>query len=131
VGRVVAPYDQGWLRGFAFDKSILTEQHEKALDLLAREIVRSWWSRRVIKTIVVQGHTDPIGGRDYNLALGRRRADAVAARLKQLVDHYAGRLPVGTVDTIHYVIESYGEDRPISKTINSLNRPAEISILRE
>jgi len=131
VGMVVAPYDQRSLRGFAFDKSTLTEQHEKALDLLAREIVRSWWSHRVIKTIVVQGHTDPIGGRDYNLALGRRRADAVAARLKQLVDHYAGRLPGGTVESIQYVIESYGEDRPISRTIQSLNRRVEISLVRD
>ena len=131
VGMVVAPYDHRSLRNFAFDKSTVTEQHEKALDLLAREIVRSWWSRRVVKTIVVQGHTDPIGGRDYNLALGRRRADAVAARLKQLIDNYAGRLPGGTVESINYVIESYGEDRPISKTINSLNRRVEISLVRD
>jgi OmpA family len=131
VGMVVAPYDQRSLRGFAFDKSTLTEQHEKALNLLAREIVQSWWSRRVIKTIVVQGHTDPIGGRDYNLALGRRRAEAVAGRLKQLIDHYAGRLPGGTVESIQYVIESYGEDRPISKKINNLNRRVEISLVRE
>jgi flagellar motor protein MotB len=131
VGMVVAPYDHRSLRNFAFDKSTLTPQHEKALDLLAREIVRSWWSHRVVKTIVVQGHTDPVGGRDYNLALGRRRAEAVAARLKQLIDHYAGRLPAGTVESIQYVIESYGEDRPISKKINSLNRRVEISLVRD
>jgi outer membrane protein OmpA-like peptidoglycan-associated protein len=131
VGMVVAPYDQRSLRGFAFDKSTLTDQHQKALDLLAREIVRSWWSRRIIKSVLVQGHTDPVGGRDYNLALGRRRAEAVAARLKELINHYAGRLPVGTVESIQYVIESYGEDRPISKKINSLNRRVEISLVRE
>src|SRR4029079_12446792 len=59
------------------------------------------------------------------------RAEAVAGRLKQLIDHYAGRLPAGTVESIQYVIESYGEDRPISKTINSLNRRVEISLVRD
>jgi outer membrane protein OmpA-like peptidoglycan-associated protein len=131
VGMVVAPRDQRSLRGFAFDKSILTPWHEKMLDLLAREIVRSWWSRRIIKKVLVQGHTDPVGGREYNLALGRRRAEAVASRLKQLVNDQAGRLPGGTVESIEYVIESYGEDRPISKKLNSLNRRVEITLLRE
>lgn len=131
VGAVVAPMDQRSLRGFPFAKATLTEEHERLIASLAREIVRSWYSRRIVTKIVVQGHTDPVGTRAYNLDLGRRRAQAVAARLKELVAQQAGRLPVGTVERIEYVIESYGEDRPFSTRLHTLNRRVEVTVYRD
>jgi flagellar motor protein MotB len=131
VGAVVAPVDHRALRGFAFDKSTLTAQHEQLLDSLAREVTKSWYSRSIVTRIVVQGHTDPVGTHDYNYALGRRRAEAVAARLKALISQYAGSLPAGTVDKIQYVIESYGPDRPFSSRLNSLNRRVELTLYRD
>jgi flagellar motor protein MotB len=130
VGAVVAPRDHRALRGFPFDRATLTPDHEKALRSLAREIVRSWYSAGEVVRIVVQGHTDPVGTRDYNYGLGRRRAEAVAARLKQLVNEAAGTLPGGTVDRIMYQVESYGEDRPFSRLVQALNRRVEITLFR-
>ena len=55
--------------------------------------------------ITVQGHTDRVGGLPYNYDLGKRRAEAVATRVKELIDKHAGRLPAGTVDSIAYDVE--------------------------
>jgi outer membrane protein OmpA-like peptidoglycan-associated protein len=131
AGRVVAPRDQRHLRGFPFARATLTADHEHALAWLAREIVRSWHSRKRVARIVVQGHTDPVGTREYNDALGRRRAEAVVSRLKQLVNEAAGTLPAGTVESIAYVVESYGEDRPFSRRVQALNRRVEITLYRD
>jgi outer membrane protein OmpA-like peptidoglycan-associated protein len=131
VGAVVAPRDHRSLRGFPFDKAALTPDHENVLNSLAREVARSWHSRRQVTRIVIQGHTDPVGTRDYNYGLGRRRADAVAARLKQLVNEAARTLPAGTVERIVYIVDSYGEDRPFSRLVQALNRRVEITLYRE
>jgi outer membrane protein OmpA-like peptidoglycan-associated protein len=131
AGMVIAPRDHRALRGFAFDKATLTPGHEKMLDSLAREVVRSWYSRSMVTKVVIQGHTDLVGTSEYNYALGRARAEAVAARLKQLINRYAGPLPTGTVDRIQYVVESYGKDRPFSTRLNSLNRRVELTLYRD
>jgi hypothetical protein len=74
-----------------------------------------------------------VGTRDFNVRLGRHRADAVAARLKETVNAYAAsdRLPAGVVERIEYVVASYGEDRPISRTLQSLNRRVEVTVYRD
>ncbi len=36
------------------------------------------------KHVVIEGHTDERGGREYNLALGQKRAEAVAKSLALL-----------------------------------------------
>ncbi len=51
--------------------------------------------------VVIEGNADERGSREYNLALGQRRADAVKARL-QLVGASGAQM-----ETI-----SYGEERP-------------------
>ncbi len=40
--------------------------------------------RRSTSRVLIEGHTDDRGGREYNLALGQKRADAVQRALKQL-----------------------------------------------
>jgi peptidoglycan-associated lipoprotein len=50
---------------------------------------------------VVEGNADERGGREYNLALGQKRADAVRERLKLL------GVPEAQIDTI-----SYGKEKP-------------------
>ena len=52
-------------------------------------------------TITLEGHTDERGSREYNLALGERRAQAVKQQMTLL-----GVNP----DQIH--VTSYGEERP-------------------
>ena len=53
------------------------------------------------RRIVVEGHTDERGGREYNLALGQRRAEAVKQRLMLLG---AGDAQIETV--------SFGKEKP-------------------
>lgn len=67
----------------------LLEGHAKAL-AAARD-----------KHVVVEGHTDERGGREYNLALGQKRAQAVAKSLSLL----------GVADNQVEAV-SFGEERP-------------------
>jgi peptidoglycan-associated lipoprotein len=61
----------------------------------------AWLAQYPAVTVTVEGHCDERGTREYNLALGERRANAVANYLTALgVD--AGRLSV----------ISYGKERP-------------------
>ena len=60
----------------------------------------AWLAQYPAKTVTVEGHCDERGTREYNLALGERRANAVANYLTALgVD--AGRISV----------ISYGKER--------------------
>ena len=58
---------------FDFDSYIVKDQYRDVVDLYAK-VLASDRSRR----LVVEGHTDERGGREYNLALGQKRAEAVA-----------------------------------------------------
>ncbi len=62
---------------FGFDEAELTEAHREMLDRFAG-VVREYYSDC---TITVEGFTDPVGGVEYNRALGLRRAEAVRAWL--------------------------------------------------
>ena len=53
------------------------------------------------RRVSVQGHTDERGGREYNLALGQRRAEAVVRSLKLL----------GVADEQVEAV-SFGKERP-------------------
>jgi peptidoglycan-associated lipoprotein len=53
------------------------------------------------RRVIVEGHTDERGGREYNLALGQKRAEAVKQRLMLL----------GVVDSQVETV-SFGEEKP-------------------
>jgi peptidoglycan-associated lipoprotein len=57
--------------------------------------------------VTIEGHTDERGGREYNLALGQRRADALRKRLELL----------GVQDTQIETI-SYGKEKPAAAGSN-------------
>jgi peptidoglycan-associated lipoprotein len=81
---------------FAFDSAVLREP--------SREVLRqqaTWLERNPNVRVTIEGHADARGTREYNLALGARRAEAVRTYLVGL-----GVAP-GRLDTI-----SYGEERP-------------------
>ncbi len=81
---------------FDLDKS---EISEKAAATLKKQA--AWLQKYQDRTIVVEGHCDERGTREYNLALGERRANAVREYLISL-----GVAP-GRIETI-----SYGKERP-------------------
>lgn len=59
------------------------------------------------KTVGLEGHADERGSREYNLALGERRADAVAGLMQSVG---IGGNGTNTV--------SYGEERPVAEGSN-------------
>ena len=83
---------------FNYDKFNISTEAGKTLELQA-----AWLKRNASVTVTIQGHADERGTREYNLALGERRANAVKDFLVTL-----GVNPQ-RIDTI-----SYGKERPVA-----------------
>jgi peptidoglycan-associated lipoprotein len=105
VGRVVY---------FDFDSFVVREDARPVIEGHARLLTTDRERR-----LVIEGHTDERGGREYNLALGQKRAEAVA---RSLVLLGAGENQLEAV--------SFGEERPAvlgsDETAWSQNRRAEM-----
>ena len=106
VGRVVY---------FDFDSFVVKPEAQGLVDANAR-FIKADPSRKV----TVEGHTDERGGREYNLALGQKRAEAVRRSLTLL----------GVSDNQVEAV-SFGEEKPAAAGGNesaySQNRRAEFS----
>ncbi len=87
---------------FLVDQSNLTAEGQATLDGQAR-----WLNQNGDYTAIIEGHADEQGTREYNLALGARRADAARAYLVNQ------GVPSGRLRTI-----SYGKERPIEVCSN-------------
>jgi len=102
---------------FAYNRSDLSPQ---ARDVLKRQA--EWLNKYPGTIVVVGGNADERGTREYNLALGARRADAAKAFLVS-----QGVTP-GRITTV-----SYGKERPIDGRSNEaawqLNRNAHSAVL--
>jgi peptidoglycan-associated lipoprotein len=81
---------------FSYDKSDITPEARKILENQA-----AWMKTNGSVTVTIEGHCDERGTREYNLALGERRATAVKNVLVAL------GIPASRVSTI-----SYGKERP-------------------
>ncbi|MDE2029879.1 MAG: peptidoglycan-associated lipoprotein Pal [Alphaproteobacteria bacterium] len=81
---------------FAFDKSDLSSAAQATLDRQA-----TWLKKYPDVKALIEGNCDERGTREYNLALGQRRATAVKNYL------VAAGIPAGRISTI-----SYGKERP-------------------
>ena len=64
---------------FDFDSDVVKEEYRPLVDLHARRL-----NANKKAALNLEGHTDERGGREYNLALGQRRAEAVAKSLTLL-----------------------------------------------
>lgn len=87
---------------FDFDESTLTASTRAALDAYAAVL------RSSPRNIRLEGHADERGTREYNIALGERRAKAVADYL------IASGVSASRIETI-----SYGEERPAVNASNA------------
>lgn len=98
---------------FEYDSSSITPESRQIIEAHARQLANSGGK------VVLEGHADERGTREYNLALGEARAKSVMAVMTAL-----GVAPA-TVQTI-----SYGEERPValehSESAWQLNRRVEI-----
>lgn len=68
---------------FGFDKFTLRDDAEKNLEKIASIIKKKYPDREII----VEGHTDNIGGREYNQKLSEKRARSVAEYLGERLGH--------------------------------------------
>jgi len=105
VGRVVY---------FDFDSFVIKDEFRPVIETHARALAAA-----KNKRMVIEGHTDERGGREYNLALGQKRAEAV---LKALVLVGAGENQLEAV--------SFGKERPAvvgsDEAAWAMNRRAEL-----
>lgn len=113
VQRMVANFQRVF---FEFDSAELTPGSKGALDAN----VKIMQENPDLK-IEIQGHADERGTTDYNLALGQRRADAIARYMTAM-----------GVDASRIKVVSYGEERPLDpghhETAWSKNRRGEFRI---
>ena len=89
---------------FATNESILTT---KSRDTLRKQA--AWMRKNSDLTFVIEGHADERGTREYNLALGERRANAAKDYL----------MTYGIAGNRLSVI-SYGKERPVDSGSNPL-----------
>jgi len=81
---------------FAFDSADISAESQQILQRQA-----DWLRRYANVTVTIEGHCDERGTREYNLALGERRAQAAKNVLVAL------GIPTSRIATI-----SYGKERP-------------------
>lgn len=88
----------GYMVNFGFDKSNLMSEARAILDRQAE-----WLMMYTGYSVTVEGHCDERGTREYNLALGERRASSVKNYLVAL-----------GVDPSRISTISYGKERPLA-----------------
>ncbi|OGV36830.1 MAG: peptidoglycan-associated lipoprotein [Legionellales bacterium RIFCSPHIGHO2_12_FULL_35_11] len=89
-----APHNQIYL--FSYDNSYVNEKYMPSLHAQA-EYLKDHPGARVL----IEGHTDERGSREYNIALGERRANSVADVLR-----------TDGVSSRQIRVVSYGKERP-------------------
>ena len=81
---------------FDYDSFAIKDEYKGLVDGHAKSLASSRTKR-----MVVEGHTDERGGREYNLALGQKRADAVVKSMELL------GVPANQLEAV-----SFGKERP-------------------
>jgi peptidoglycan-associated lipoprotein len=87
--------------------------NETVLTTAARETLRkqaSWLRKKSDTNIVLEGHADERGTREYNLALGERRANSA----KDYLMTYG-------ISSDRISVVSYGKERPVDSGSNPLS----------
>jgi peptidoglycan-associated lipoprotein len=100
---------------FDFDSFVIRPEFQAAIEANAK-LLRADTTRKA----AIEGHTDERGGREYNLALGQKRAEAVRKALRLL----------GVADAQLEAV-SFGKEKPAvpgtTEAAMEKNRRAEIS----
>ena len=125
VGSTALPGSQAALIEAAGSDTILFAFDSYGLDERSRQILGAqaeWLARNPQVRASIEGHADERGTREYNLALGARRAESVRNFLVER------GVAAGRIDTI-----SYGKERPIAEGANedawARNRNAHTAIV--
>ncbi len=81
---------------YDFDKSVIKAEYKPMIEAHAAYLVAHSSAK-----VTLQGNCDERGSREYNLALGQRRADSVKSLLE------AGGVPAAQISTV-----SFGSEKP-------------------
>ena len=100
---------------FDYDSYVIKPEFQAVIEAHAR-FIKAGGNRK----LMVEGHTDERGGREYNLALGQKRAEAVRRALALL----------GVQDAQVEAV-SFGKEKPAAQggteEVHAKNRRAELS----
>jgi peptidoglycan-associated lipoprotein len=114
TGTAAGPANVARIIYFDYDSYVIKPQFQSLLESHARFLKSN--TRRKVS---VEGHTDERGGREYNLALGQRRSEAVRRALGLL------GVPDSQVEAV-----SFGKEKPVAlgsdEAAWAQNRRAEI-----
>jgi peptidoglycan-associated lipoprotein len=114
-GNTIGPANVPRIVYFDYDSYVIKPEFQNLIESHAR-FLKTNNGRK----IMIEGHTDERGGREYNLALGQRRSEAVRRALNLL----------GVTDSQMEAV-SFGEEKPAApgseETAWSKNRRAEIA----
>lgn len=114
-------YDVAALAGnrtvyFDYDSFAISTEYQGLIEATAKGV-----QANAIEKLTIEGHTDERGGREYNLALGQKRADAVRRALSLL------GVPDSRMESV-----SFGKEKPAvvgsTEAAMEKNRRAEIGI---
>ena len=106
VGNTIVPGSQADFQRSVSSDTIFFETDSYAIDQTDRATLtsQSQWLQRYPNTrVTIEGHADERGTREYNLALGERRANAARNYLVSL-----------GIDPSRISVVSYGKERPIA-----------------
>ena len=90
---------------FDFDKSNLNSEEKAKVKQQARSLKNNKFM------ITVEGHTDYLGTREYNLALGERRANTTKSMLVK-----------NGIESSRIKVVSYGKDKPVDSDLTDSAR---------
>lgn len=114
AGTAIGPANVSRIIYFEYDSNAVKPEYQSLIDAHARFLKSN------NRNVVIEGHTDERGGREYNLALGQRRSEAVRRALTLL------GVPDSRIEAV-----SFGEEKPAAQggdeSAWSQNRRAEIS----
>ncbi|MFN3375489.1 MAG: peptidoglycan-associated lipoprotein Pal [Burkholderiaceae bacterium] len=112
----MGPAGVGRIVYFDYDSYVIKPEFQSLIESHSRFIKSSNGQRKVM----IEGHTDERGGREYNLALGQKRAEAVRRSLALL------GVPESQMEAI-----SFGKEKPAAQghteDVHAQNRRAELS----
>ena len=99
---------------FDYDSYVIKSEFQSLIEAHSRYIKANQGRK-----VMIEGHTDERGGREYNLALGQKRAEAVRRSLALL------GVPDSQVEAV-----SFGKEKPAaqgnSEDVHAQNRRAEL-----
>ena len=103
---------------FDYNSSEIKPEGAELIDAHARFL-----SANKTRQVSLEGHTDERGGREFNLALGQKRAEAVRTRMR-----------LQGVTDIQMEAMSFGKEKPVAAgnddTAHAKNRRTEINYVR-